>query len=83
MIDRTPVVPSESANRLKNIFEQSLAVLAQGVDAPAGKPQTIRRSLPLHANAADLQKRAIDNAANALASLWKISGSARVKPRAA
>lgn len=83
MIDKSPVPPSESANRLKNIFEQSLAVLAEKADAPAAKPQTIWRSLPLHVNAADLQKWAIDNAAEALASLWKISGPARVKPRTA
>lgn len=83
MIDKTQVAPSESANRLKNIFEQSLAVLAQEADAPAGKWQGIRRSLPLHADAADLRKRAIDNAVNALASLWKVSRPARVKPRTA
>jgi hypothetical protein len=83
MIDKTSVAPSDSADQLKNIFEQSLAVLSQESHAPTGELQKIRRSLPLHTTAADLQKRAIDNAANALASLWKISGPARVKPRTA
>jgi hypothetical protein len=80
-IDKTPVAPSDSANHLKNVFEQSLAVLSQETEARAGRLQQIRRSLPLHASAADLQKRALDNAAHALATLWKIP--VRVKPRTA
>jgi hypothetical protein len=83
MTDKTPVAAADSANHLKNVFEQSLAVLSQDTEAPANRLQKIRRSLPLYASAAELQKRALDNAANALASLWKISGPARVKPRTA
>jgi hypothetical protein len=83
MIDKTPAAAADSANHLKNVFEQSLAALSQETEAPAKRWQKIRRSLPLHASAAELQKRALDNAASALASLWKISGPARVKPRTA
>ena len=82
MIDKTPVPAAASANHLKNVFEQSLAALSEEAEPPAKRFEKIRRSLPLHASAAELQKRALDNAANALASLWKISG-VRVKPRAA
>jgi hypothetical protein len=58
-----------SANRLKNIFDESLAILCEGGGAP-----TVRRSsIPLHIDAISLQKRALSDAASALAALWKIS----------
>lgn len=58
-----------SANHLKNIFDESLAILCEGRDSVRVR----RSSLPLHIDAANLQKRALSDAANALAALWKIS----------
>jgi hypothetical protein len=45
------------------------------------RPQVrVRRDfLPLHIDHANLQKRALDEAAKALAALWKISGSGHAK----
>jgi hypothetical protein len=91
MTSRTPVIPAESATRLKNVFEQSLAVLSEQGDIPSnaatdsrkGKIRVRPRSLPLHTDAVSLRKRALDNAAKALATLWKIPGPARVKTRSA
>ncbi len=60
---------SGSAHRLKNIFDRSLAILSEG----AGAPPVRRSSIPLHIDAISLQKRALSDAANALAALWKIS----------
>jgi hypothetical protein len=60
---------SGSTTHLKDVFDQSLAVLCEG--ASSGR---VRRScLPLHIDAANLQKRALSDAADALAALWKIS----------
>ena len=73
---------SNSTNHLKSIFDQSLAVLCDNKDSVRGRSQTewLRRSsLPLHVDAVNLQKRALDNAAKALATLWKISGPKRPK----
>jgi hypothetical protein len=73
---------SNSTNDLKSIFDQSLAVLCEGKDALKTGSQTERlrrRSLPLHADAGNLQKRALDDAAKALATLWKISEPKRPK----
>ena len=91
MTSRTPVTPADSATHLKNVFEQSLAVLSEQGDTPSnaatdsrqGKIRVRPRSLPLHTDAVSLQKRALDNAVNALATLWKIPGPARVKSRTA
>jgi hypothetical protein len=60
---------SGSANHLKNIFDQSLAILCEDADAVRVR----RSSLPLHIDAVNLQKRALSDAANALAALWRIS----------
>jgi hypothetical protein len=60
---------SGSANHLKNIFDQSLAILRDG----ASSARSRRRSLPLHIDAVSLQKRALGDAADALAALWKVS----------
>lgn len=65
----TSIEKSGSANRLKNIFDQSLAVLCGG----ASSVQPCRSSLPLRMDAVNLQKRALSDAANALAALWKVS----------
>ena len=70
-MSNTPTVneQSGSANRLKNIFDRSLAILCEGTGAPPLR----RSSIPLHIDAVSLQKRALSDAANALAALWKIS----------
>jgi hypothetical protein len=60
-----------STNRLKNIFDQSLAILSEG----ANSVRVRRSSLPLHMDTVNLQKRALSDAANALSELWKISGT--------
>ena len=74
---------SNSTHHLKNIFEQSLAVLRSKDNDTATKNTHNGRlrlhSLPLHMDAADLQKRALDDAAKALATLWKISEPGRPK----
>jgi hypothetical protein len=73
---------SDATNQLKSIFDQSLAVLCEGKDTVKTGSQTERlrrRSLPLHLDAVNLQKRALDNAAKALATLWKISEPKRTR----
>jgi hypothetical protein len=77
-----PQEKPDSATALKNIFDQSLAVLAEGKvvltkDTRIGR--ACRDSTPLHINTAELQKRALEDAARALASLWKISDAGRSK----
>src|SRR3982074_2603546 len=73
---------SDSTNQLKSSVGQSLAVLCEREDTVKTGLQTERlrrKSLPLHIDAVNLQKRALDNAAKALATLWKISGPKRTK----
>jgi hypothetical protein len=62
---------SGSTHQLKKIFDQSLAILCEG----ASSVRVRRSSLPLHIDAISLQKRALRDAANALAALWNISAS--------
>jgi hypothetical protein len=69
--EKTANEKSGSSNQLKNIFDQSLAILSEGASAVGVR----RRSLPLHIDAVNLQKRALSDAANALTALWKISDS--------
>jgi hypothetical protein len=72
----------DSKNRLKSVVEESLAVLCEDKDSARTESQTARssrRSLPLHIDPANLQQRALVNAAEALAALWKISGPRRTK----
>jgi len=61
-----------SAENLQGIFDHSLAVLCESKELSP-------RSLPLHISAADLQKRALTDAAKALTMLWKISEPRRVR----
>jgi hypothetical protein len=76
----TATEESNSTNHLKSIFDQSLETLCEGADPVKAGSQTRRRSsLPLHVDPINLQKRALDNAAKALASLWKISEPKRPK----
>jgi hypothetical protein len=63
---------ANSAADLQGIFDHSLAVLC---DSKEVSP----RSLPIHISAAELQKRALTDAAKALTMLWKISEPRRVK----
>jgi hypothetical protein len=70
----------DSTRSLRNICEQSLAVLCEGGDSVKTKSPaetSRRRSLPLYVDPANLQKRALGDAAKALAALWKISDSKR------
>lgn len=70
----------ESTNHLKAIFEQSLALMREDKDSKTNKPKDSRLGralLPLHSDGDDFQKRALNNAAKALATLWKISGPKR------
>jgi hypothetical protein len=62
---------SGSPSHLKNVFDNSLAILCEG----AGSVRVRRSSVPLHIDAVSLQKRALTDAANALAALWKISNN--------
>jgi hypothetical protein len=69
---------------LKNVFEQSLAVLGETkADASKNKHSARLRgsALPLHVDPALLEKRALDDAAKALATLWNVSsaGPARLQ----
>ena len=73
------VVKSESTNQLKNVFDQSLAVLCGDEDVVAKDAHSLpirQRGIPQQG---DVRKRALNDAANALASLWKISGADRGK----
>lgn len=74
--------PVDSNDHLKDVVEQSLAVLGDGQRSGGTKPQahtSLRSALPLHVDRANLQKRALTDAATALAALWKISKPRRVK----
>jgi hypothetical protein len=78
----TVTADSDSTNHLKSIFDQSLAVLCEGkntVKTGSQPERLLRSSLPLHVDVVNLQKRALDNAAKALATLWKISKPKRPK----
>ena len=71
-----------STRQLRSIFDQSLAVLCEGNDVikvalETGKAHNARlrrQTLPLRIDVATLRERALDQAAKALATLWKISG---------
>jgi hypothetical protein len=63
---------ANSAANLQGIFDHSLAVLCESKEVSP-------RSLPIHISAAELQKRALTDAAKALTMLWKISEPRRVK----
>jgi hypothetical protein len=75
MREPASVVKLESMIQLKSVFEQSLAVLCDD----AGVVEKAAYSLPIRQRGtprqAEVRKRALHDAANALASLWKISGS--------
>jgi hypothetical protein len=71
---------AESTNHLKSIFEQSLAVLGEDKSVVMKTRFNVgarRDFLPLHIDPVSLQKRALDDAAKALAALWKVSDSGR------
>jgi hypothetical protein len=75
---------NESPVHLKNRVEQSVALLCKTQDATvaraAGSPD--RRSVPIHVDASYLQKGALVDAANALATLWKVPSRAKLPNRA-
>ena len=55
---------------LKDVYEQSLAMLSDS--------KTLHSAVPLHVDPASLQKRALDDAAKALATLWKVPSPGRL-----
>jgi hypothetical protein len=70
---------TEFTNQLKEKVKQSVALLCETEDAksaPSG-----RSSLPIHIDAAYLQKGAIADAAHALATLWKVPTRAKLPNR--
>src|SRR6266436_4640 len=76
--EETTTEESDSTNHLKSVFDQSLAVLCEDKDSVRARSQTEwsrRGSLPLHVDAVNLQKRAFDNAAKALATTLEDPGS--------
>ena len=64
---------ANSPANLQGIFDHSLAVLCESKELSP-------RQLPIHISAAELQRRALTDAAKALTMLWKISDPRRVKP---
>ena len=72
----------DSKSHLKNVVDQSLAVLGADKNSAVVKPQgheLLRSALPLHVDPANLQKRALSDAATALAALWKVSKPRRTR----
>jgi len=72
----------ESTNHLKAVFEQSLALMRENKESITRNRQDSRLGracLPLDSEGNDFQKRALENAAKALATLWKVSGPTRPK----
>jgi hypothetical protein len=74
---------TDSATHLKSVVEQCLAVLGEDKDSPAEAHTRRLRCgwLPLHIDPVNLQKRALSEAAKALATLWKISETRCVRPQ--
>lgn len=68
----------ESTKYLKNIFEQSLGVLCEDKGS-AAETRLQHASLPVYMDPVNLQKRALIEAAKALAALWNISDLTRTK----
>lgn len=74
--------PATSKTHLKDVVDQSLAVLGDGQQSSGTKATaqaSPRNALPLHVHPANLQKRALTDAATALAALWNISKPRRIK----
>jgi hypothetical protein len=66
----------DSTRQLKAIFEQSLDMLSESESTATTtelKSRARRAALPLYLDPVNLQKRALDDAAKALATLWNIS----------
>jgi hypothetical protein len=72
MMKAISTTDADSAANLQGIFDHSLAVLCESKEVSP-------RSLPIHISAAELQRRALTDAAKALTMLWKISEPRRVK----
>jgi hypothetical protein len=84
IMSNQPVNHNVDATHLKNVFEQSLAMLDETkMEKTSAKHAARLRGnvVPIHVDPAMLQKRAIDDAARALASLWKIPGPNRLQGR--
>jgi len=74
MKNQTVVQDLNNTAHLKNVYEQSLAMLSDFKQNSKG----LRSAVPLHIDAASLQKRALDDAAKALATLWKVPSPGRL-----
>ena len=77
-----PDLTSTSINQLKTIFDQSVTVLCQVPESEKTEEQTYKLHsslLPIHLDPVSLRKRALRDAADALAILWKISRPVRAK----
>lgn len=74
LVNRLEAEPgTASSNHLKTVVERSLALLGE-----EAQPEPPRRNwLPLHCDASNLQKRVLDDAARALATLWKATKPSR------
>ncbi len=73
----------DSATHMKSVVEQCLAVLGEDKDSPTQSQKWRLRCgcLPLHIDPVNLQKRALSEAAKALATLWKISQPRSARPQ--
>ena len=70
---------NQDTTHLKMVFEQSLALLGE---RKSEFSQVRTRGVPLHIDPGVMQKRALDDAANALATLWRVHSSrARLRGR--
>jgi hypothetical protein len=81
LADAAPRDVSKDAKRkMEGIFDQSLAILTASQDPAITSPQITRatslssysNSLPIHIDKFSLQRRALVDAAKALATLWKV-----------
>lgn len=69
---------SDSAGRLRKALEQSLAALSACEESAGVTPSDLRsrfRSMPIRIDPLSFKKRALNDAATALAALWKASRS--------
>lgn len=65
---------NQDTTHLKMVFEQSLALLGER-KSEFSQVRTRGCAVPLHIDPGVMQKRALDDAANALATLWRVHSS--------
>ncbi len=74
MKNQTVAQDLNNTAHLKDVYEQSLAMLSDFKQ----DTKRSRSAVPLHIDAASLRKRALDDAAKALATLWKVPSPGRL-----